>query len=70
MMKDDQAPDGEQVRIGAAVLILDLTKSDGSWENGVRTINEDRTWTGDLQAGQTNRQKLVVAEASIKVLPD
>ena len=69
MMKDDQAPDGDQVRIGAAVSIRDLTKSDALWENGVRTINGDRTWTDDLETRQTNRQKLALAEVSIKVFP-
>ena len=69
MMKDDQAPDGDQVGIGAAVSIRDLTKNEPLWENGVRTMKGDRTWTGDLETRQTNRQKLVAAEVSIKVLP-
>jgi hypothetical protein len=29
MMKDDQTPDGDQVRIGAALPIRDPTMSDG-----------------------------------------
>lgn len=65
MMKDDQMPDGDQVRIGAAVSIRDPTKSDAWSENGARTINGDRTWTGDLETWRTIRQK-PVAEANIR----
>jgi hypothetical protein len=56
MMKDDHTPDGDQIRIGAAVSIRDPTKSDGRSENGARTMNGDRTWTGDLESWRTIRQ--------------
>ena len=56
------------MRIGAAVSIHDLTKSDVLLENGVRTTNGDRNWSGDLEIRQKNHQKLVVAQVRIKVL--
>jgi hypothetical protein len=56
MMKDDQMPDGDRARIGAAVSIRDPTKSVGRSENGARTMNGDRTWTGDLENWLTIRQ--------------
>jgi hypothetical protein len=56
MMKDDQTPDGDRVKIGAAVSIRDPTKSDGRSGNGARTMNGDRTWTGDLESWRIIRQ--------------
>jgi hypothetical protein len=56
MMKNDQTPDGDRVRIGAAVSIRDPTKSVGWSENGARTMNGDRAWTGDLETWRTIRQ--------------
>jgi hypothetical protein len=65
MMKDDQTPDGDRVGIDAAVSIRDPTKSDGWSENGARTMNGDRTWTGDLESWRTIRQQ-PVAEANFR----
>jgi len=65
MMKNDQTPDGDRVRIGAAVPIRDPTQSVGRSENGARTMNGDRIWTGDLETWRTMRQQ-PVAEANFR----